>query len=215
VSDVNQDTNSDGSSGWLVEKIDLFTTTVRFASTREVATIANGSLARSRIINMTRSDKAFVSVYLKFSVDEPYSKVKVFRTSVEKFIHDRPREWLLLSGFRATRVETDLGYIEYVIVLQHCDSWANTAGILNSKADVSSFCLELQKQLEMRYRAPALPVDLAMAAASMTAEKSSDTKVQTSESTSNKSPTTTPISRDSLDENIRAIAKMFEGKKSR
>jgi small-conductance mechanosensitive channel len=210
VSDVNQDTNMNGSLGWVVENIDLFTTTLRYGSSREVATLSNGSLARSRIINMTRSDKAQVYVYLKFSVDEPYSKVKLFRKAVESFVRERPREWICLSAFRATRVETDLGYIEYAVTLQHRESWNMVTEIFQSKADVSSFCLELQKQLEMRYHAPALPVDLAM---NMTAE-SNDTNVATGENTSNKLPTT-PTSRESLDDNVRAIARMFESKKAK
>jgi hypothetical protein len=212
VSEVNTDTDADGSLGWVVEKIDLFTTTVRFGSSREVATMSNGSLARSRIINMTRSDKALVYVYLKFSVDEPYSKVKVFRSAVESFIRERPREWLCLSGFRATRVETDLGYIEYVVVLQHRESWNMVTDILQSKADVSSFCLELQKQLEMRYHAPALPVDLAM---NMPGERDS-TKTGMNEKTSDRLPEpTTPNSPKSMDDNVRAIARMFESKKAK
>jgi hypothetical protein len=214
VSEANAVADTNGSQGWVVEKIDLFTTTVRFGSTREVATLSNGSLARSRIINMTRSDKAQVFVYLKFSVDEPYSKVKVFRSTVESFVRERPREWLCLSGFRATRVETDLGYIEYVVVLQHRESWNMVTDILQSKADVSSFCLELQKQLEMRYHAPALPVDLAM---NMTPDAKSDnnTNVATGENPSEKSPPMTPNSRETMNDNVRSIARMFESKKAK
>lgn len=208
VSDVNQNTDMNGSPGWVVEKIDLFTTTVRFGSSREIATLSNGSLARSRIINMTRSDKAQINIFLKFSVDEPYSKVKVFRSAVESFVRERPREWLCLSGFRATRVETDLGFIEYVVVLQHRESWNMITDILQSKADVSSFCLELQKQLEMSYHAPALPVDLAM---NMT-EKNDTTKVAAGERAPDKSPVT-PNSRETMDDNVRTIARMFESKK--
>jgi hypothetical protein len=32
--------------------------------------------------------------------------------------------------------------------------------ILESKAEVASFCLELSKKLDMRYESPSLPVDL-------------------------------------------------------
>jgi len=51
LSNPAKDTNSGGSSMWFVEKVTVFTTTVRFASTNEVATYQNGSLARLRIIN--------------------------------------------------------------------------------------------------------------------------------------------------------------------
>jgi len=57
VSQVDQDTNPNGSSTWFVEGVDLFTTTVRFATTNEIATYSNGSLANSRIINAARSPK--------------------------------------------------------------------------------------------------------------------------------------------------------------
>ncbi len=108
-------------------------------------------------------------------------------------------------------METELGYIEYKVVLQHRESWNMVTEILQSKADVSSFCLELQKQLEMRYHAPALPVDLAM---NMTGE-STTAKAATTKKTSDKSPPTTPISRETMDDNVRAIASMFESKKAK
>jgi small-conductance mechanosensitive channel len=93
VSDVNSDTSAGGSASWFVQDVvcihgkteatlrsatdlfsltflaqDLFTTTVRFATTNEVATLANGSLASSRIINCKRSPKAVRFVYMKFGV---------------------------------------------------------------------------------------------------------------------------------------------------
>jgi len=77
VSQVDQDTNIDGSAGWIVENIDLYTTTVRLAATRELATISNGSIARSRIINMKKSLKAQVTVYLKFGINTAFSKIQV------------------------------------------------------------------------------------------------------------------------------------------
>jgi hypothetical protein len=69
-----------------------------------------------------------------------------------------------LNGFRATRVEPDLGFIEYIIALEHRSSWQDIVAILQSKADVASYCLELAKKLNMRYIAPPLPVNLSMAA---------------------------------------------------
>ena len=95
-----------------------------------------------------------------------------------------------LNGFRATRVEQDLwiyrgksrpgscrgscfGRIsycypmpQYIIALGHRKSWQDIVSILQSKADVASFCLELAKKLDMRYTAPPLPVNLNMANAS-------------------------------------------------
>lgn len=162
VSDVNKDTSSDGSMTWFVEGVSLFTTTVRLAATNEVATYSNGSLANSRIINAARSPKATVYLYLKFGLDVPYEKVKIFRTVIESFVKARPREWIAMNGFRATRVQADLAFIEYVVVLGHRESWQSIGIILQSKADVASYCLEVTKKMDMRYSAPSLPVELAL-----------------------------------------------------
>jgi hypothetical protein len=42
------------------------------------------------------------------------------------------------------------------------EAWQNVGTILDSKAQVASFCLELSKKLKMRYIRPPLPVDLAL-----------------------------------------------------
>jgi hypothetical protein len=160
INDPNEPPGIDGVFTWFVEDVTLYYTTVRLGATNEVATIANSSLAHSRIVNAARSLKAVVYITLKFGFDVPYTKVQLFKTTVESFIKARPREWLNCSAIRSTRVEADLGYIEYVIVLQHRDSWQHIGVILESKAAVVSFCLEVQKQLGMRYVAPATPVSL-------------------------------------------------------
>lgn len=163
ISDPNTDTPLDGSMTWFVEKVDLYTTTARNAVTNEVATIANGSLATSRIINAARSPNAVVHMKLKFGLDVPYTKVQLFRKTVETFVKARPREWLTMIAFWASRVEADRGFIEYVISCQHRERWQDYLPIQESKADLFSYCLEVQKQLGMRYMAPHLPVDLRMA----------------------------------------------------
>jgi len=177
---------------------------------REVATIANGSLARSRIINATKSEKAQVNILLKFGVGVPYQKVAVFRKAIAKFIQDRPKEWICMVSFRSTRVEADLGFIEYVLVVQHRESWEKILVVLESKASVSSFCLELQNQLGMRYSAPPLPVDLGMktskerSAAPDDSEQGNTTRLNE-----------TQASPGSLDESFLSFAKMFEIKKDK
>ena len=153
---------ADGVSTWYVEEVTLYYTTVRLGATNEVATISNSALANSRIVNAARSKKATVYIKLKFGIDVPFAKIQVFKETVESFVKARPREWLNCSGIRSTRVEADFGYIEYVVVLHHRDSWQQIGSILESKAAVMSFCLEVQKKLGMRYVAPSTPVDLTM-----------------------------------------------------
>jgi len=99
-----------------------------------------------------------VYLYFKFGCDIPYDKVQLFKSTVESFVKARPREWMQLVAFRATRVEADLGFIEYVVVLMHREKWQNIGTILNSKAVVSSFALEVTRKLNMKYIQPPVPL---------------------------------------------------------
>ena len=200
--------STDGSATWFVQSVGLFTTTVRYAATNEVATLANGSLAATRVINAKRSPQAVCYVYMKFGVDVPYSKVMIFKRTVEAFVKERPREWLALNGFRATHADPERNYIQYIIVLGHRESWQNIGVILQSKADVASYCLEVAKKLGMRYYAPPLPVNLTMAQQStqpinpeQTSHKSGEAIVTDFEERSVQSP----ISPD-----VRAISALFK-----
>jgi hypothetical protein len=162
LSDPGNDTSAAGSSTWFVEAVSFYTTTVRFATTNEVATYSNGSLARLRIINAKRSPNAIIYVYMKFGSDVPYQMIKVFQTAIENFVKERPREWSQLNGFRATRVEMELNYIEYVIVATHREMWQNVGPILQSQADLAAFSLEVSKKLNLRYHNPPKPIVLSV-----------------------------------------------------
>lgn len=92
VSSVNIDTSGAGSAGWVVKDVDLFTTTVVYGATNEVATYSNGSLASYRIINAARSPKAVITFLFKFPIDAKYERLQVFKNAMEQFVLARPRE---------------------------------------------------------------------------------------------------------------------------
>lgn len=71
-----------------------------------------------------KSSNAMVIATLKFGFGDvvPYEKVNVFRSVVESFIRVRPR---LCAKFRETDIEAGLGFIQYIIVLKHVESWEN------------------------------------------------------------------------------------------
>jgi hypothetical protein len=94
-----------------VKDVDLFTTVVVFGITNERATLSNGSMASSRIINMARSQNASLLIYNKFPTEVSFDKVKIFEDAVREFVKSRPREWANFLGFRASKVMSDLGYI--------------------------------------------------------------------------------------------------------
>jgi hypothetical protein len=117
-------------------------------------------MAGLRIINMKRSEKPNIQIYMKFGVDVSSHQIKQFRERMTAYAKERPREWISLGAFRCTRVATNLGYIEYVIVLQHREPWQNMSAVLESKVDICSYGLEVQKELDIKYTAPRRPVDV-------------------------------------------------------
>ncbi len=148
------------SGGWVIEKVDLFTTTVRLGTTREYSTFSNGSLANSRIINLKRSESPNVFMYLKFTMNVSQSQLDAFRREITEYIKDRPREWIKVVSLRCIRVETELQFLEYVLIVQHRESWQSFATIQVSKSDIYVHALQLQRDLNMYYTAPKLPVEL-------------------------------------------------------
>jgi small-conductance mechanosensitive channel len=86
------DTSTTGSSDWIVRDVNLYSTTVVYGSTNEVATHSNGALSTLRIINATRSPRACLSFHLKFPINTSFAMIQVFKMAVEKFVRARSRE---------------------------------------------------------------------------------------------------------------------------
>ena len=160
ISNPESDTSASGSSWWTVEDTNLFSTKVVFLFTMERASLSNGSLANSRIINSSDSPQAYLWFKVKFPVDVSFEKLQIFHKSVESFIFNRPKEWLSYIDFRATGVEHDKGYVDYLVGAQHRSSWAEWSTIMLSKHDLVLFCMELQKKLGIYFKTPPLPIEL-------------------------------------------------------
>mmetsp|Transcript_6362 Transcript_6362/g.13250 ORF Transcript_6362/g.13250 Transcript_6362/m.13250 type:complete len:903 (-) Transcript_6362:51-2759(-) len=173
IAEVDEPASLDGSTHWLVEKIDLMKTVAKLTGTNELASFSNGSLARTRLFNMNRSPDAVVYVKTRFALNVPYSTIMIFRSAVEKFVEKRPQEWIGMLGFRTNRVEVELNFVEYTIVLKHQNAWQNILPVLESKAAVASFCMEAQKKLGCHYQAPPMGVEITIAETEPSAEQKS------------------------------------------
>ena len=160
LSTLSFQTLFEGSAGWLVKNLSLYQTVVTWAPTQERASLCNGSLASSRIINWGQSPQAQFHIFLNFPIETPYDKVLIFKGAVEEYMKVHPHEWLSLNGFRANWIFLEKDYVEYIIVIQHRDSWQMIGQVLDSKANLSSYCMEVVKQLGMNYWVPPLPIDL-------------------------------------------------------
>ena len=162
LSDASKDTEPNGSSGWIVERVTLFATHVFWGSTNERATLCNGAISNFRVINAARSPNATIYVALKFGINTQYEQIQIFKEAVEQYLKDRPREWLTFIAFRPSEVAVDKGFIGYTVVAQHRNSWQAIGSIIESRANLTTYCLEVSKQLGMRFVLPPLPVNLTM-----------------------------------------------------
>ena len=160
VQPAESNTSADGTTDWIVRDIDLFTTTVIYAYTNEIATLSNGSIANSRVMNGSRSLPALLYVTLRFGIDVTYEQLEVFKEALNRYVVARPREWARLWDVRNTAVSADQGFVEFLVIAEHRDNWQNLDGLLASRGSIRRFCHELAKQLDMRYVSPPLPVDL-------------------------------------------------------
>lgn len=137
-------------------------TTFIYGTTQECATISNGSLSGARIINAARSPRATLNFKMKFGITVSTETVEEFKQELIAYVKLKPREWFDFSAFRLIRIEADLGFVEYKIVLQHRESWQEVGQLLDSLADVQSFAFDLSKEMQMTYKAPCMPVELNM-----------------------------------------------------
>ena len=86
VSNVESNTSVDGSIAWVVNNVTLFETTLTWLPTQETASVSNGSLASSRIINWARSPNArFVIVFI-CPIETKYETLQLFKRAVEEFL---------------------------------------------------------------------------------------------------------------------------------
>lgn len=139
---------------WFVEDLNLFSTTLRFANTNEVATVNNASIAMSRIINCNRSPNALITLTLYFMDSATEDQLGIFRDTVDSFVQDRPRIWDSILFFRCESINQDLKLMEYSLRIRHTKPWQDAASILMNKAELLKFCFETGKKLEINYDSP-------------------------------------------------------------
>lgn len=135
--------------GWIIEKYDLYTTTVRQGITGERSIFANGSmlLDNTRVVNWKRTQRAKVLFSLKFPGHIRREQIQIFRGKVIEWIDDHPCEWDNLDAFRAVNVDSELECVEYNIIIRHMESWQNYSTVEQSRSDALVFLFELKQNI--------------------------------------------------------------------
>lgn len=140
-------------SSWFVQDLTLYSTTLRFGPTNEIATVDNGSIARSRIVNYNRSPNAIVMLRLRFCLASQ-EQIIVFREALESFVQDRPRIWDSILFFRCENIDKDMLLMEYTLRIRHTKTWQDAASILMNRSELFTFCFELGEKLEINFDPP-------------------------------------------------------------
>lgn len=137
---------------WYVEDINLFTTTLRFAKTNEVATVSNGTIIQSRIVNCQRSQHALVTLHLEFRIDATEDDLEDFVAALEDFVQDRPRIWDSLVYFQCDSIDSADGILKYTLRARHLKTWQDAPQILASRAELLKFCNETSKSMGIHHQ---------------------------------------------------------------
>ena len=172
VANPESESNPSGASGWIIKDVTLYHTTVIYVTTQEYATISNGALSKSRIINCARSPRATVFFLAKFGIGVSIDTISKYRERLTDYVKSKPREWIAFSAFRMTRFEADLGYVEYKIILQHREAWQQMPAILTSLGDVQAYGFMLVQEMNMGYKSPSLPVEMRLTPQPLPPERS-------------------------------------------
>ena len=86
VSNVESDTNLDGSIGWMVQHVTLYETVLTWLPTQETCSVSNGSLANSRIINWARSPNARFVIFFVCPIETKYETLELMKRAVEEYM---------------------------------------------------------------------------------------------------------------------------------
>jgi len=132
----------------------LTTTTLRFASTNEVATLNNASLANSRIVNHARSAKASVSLRIKLNVDTNQRQLEDFRIKMEGYLEDQPRKWVGLIHYRQEQIDSDNGFIFMLYRAQHAKPWQEMAAIMIHKGEWERYADTVATEMGIGFDSP-------------------------------------------------------------
>jgi small-conductance mechanosensitive channel len=134
---------------WLVEDVNLFTTTLRLSRTNEISSINNGSIANTRIVNHGRSHNALVNITLLVKIETTSDRIELLKQAIEQYIRNKPRVWSSLINFMVKGIDTAAGYVAYTVRIQNVKSWQDLLPVLQAKGDLEKFCNEILTQLDI------------------------------------------------------------------
>jgi hypothetical protein len=140
---------------FLATDLNLYSTTLRYAQSNEVATVSNGTISGSRIVNCNRSPNAVVvfDLLLHICLIEE-DKAQVYVSAIEQFIRDHPRIWECVVFFRYDKFDADNEQAFCRIAVRHRNSWQDAGRILRDKGELQKFIYQLGKSMAVNFDSP-------------------------------------------------------------
>ena len=139
------------SETYIVEDINLTTTTLRFAQTNEVSTVNNWSLTTARIVNCARSPKACIRILAKFNTGASLEKLDTLKSRLEDWLSKDPRSWAGLVQFVTDIIDRDNALIVYKIGVLHVKPWQDISSVMKSKGDLECEVDRISFELGIHY----------------------------------------------------------------
>ncbi|CAB9508678.1 expressed unknown protein [Seminavis robusta] len=139
---------------WIVEDINLMTTTLRYAATNEVSTINDCTLSEARIVNCARSTNAIVRFRIAFRASATAGQLKGFRQELELYLENQPQVWTGLVQFANDGIQRDDSYIVFLIGVQHVKSWQELGKIVANKGELTREADRIANKMEIHYKSP-------------------------------------------------------------
>jgi hypothetical protein len=135
--------------------LNLYSTTLRYSQSNEVATVSNGTISGSRIVNCNRSPNAVVvfDLMLHICVIED-DKAQVYVSAIEQIIHDHPRIWECVVFFRYDKFDADNEQAFCRIAVRHRNSWQDACRILRDKGELQKCIYQLSKSMVVNFDSP-------------------------------------------------------------
>jgi hypothetical protein len=125
---------------------------LRFGASNEVSTVSNGSIASARITNCARSKHAVVHLFLKLHIHLHQGRnIDLFREALENYVIDYPNVWDSIVFFRCEEIDTDNEFVMYRLAIRSRQSWQVSTRVLQERARLHQFCIELAAKLEVSF----------------------------------------------------------------
>ena len=77
-----------------------------------------------------------------------------FREALDNYILNNPNRWDSIVFFRCEEIDTDDDFVTYRLETQSTQSWQPAPRVLEHRAQLHRFCLDLAIKMEVQYEAP-------------------------------------------------------------